>query len=164
MVLHWIPDSVQYVNRRSVWSDATGKGAKQALTETLLPQSDSLQLFEAVLFSRAVDDSIFEDLSINTVVINSRLDRCSTLLRGSLDLPAVAALVVKKAGVVIALVEVFQHRRENLGFLVRKGDAAGCIVHVVTTEGILEERRGAEDIFMGSKKTLLGTDDEGDDG
>jgi hypothetical protein len=72
---------------------------------------------------------------------------------------------VHEAGVVIALVEVLENRGEDLGFFVGQGDPLGRAVgEVVAAKGVLEEGRGAEDVFVSGEETLFAADDEGDDG
>lgn len=103
---------------------------------------------------------------------------------GPLKLPRVVALVMDEARVVVALVEVLEHRREDFGLVVGQDNALGCreggwaggrrdrcgrrrdgrtVVQHVVLERLLEERRSAKDFFVGGKDALFPADDESDD-
>lgn len=74
-------------------------------------------------------------------------------------LPGVALLVVHKPRIVIAFVEVFEHRGEDLGLLVGKGDTlVGCL-NKLSAARSLKEGRDADDVFMSGEKTLISTYD-----
>lgn len=83
---------------------------------------------------------------------------------GRLELPRVLALVVHEVGVVVAFVEVLKHGGEDLGLLVRQGDAFGGGLHELAAAGGVEEGRDAEDVFVGGEEALFAADDERDDG
>lgn len=64
--------------------------------------------------------------------------------------------------IVIALVQIFEYRREDFGRFVGESNA------LVRVEGVILQNvgkvRGAgEDVLMGGKDSLFMTDDEGDD-
>ena len=73
---------------------------------------------------------------------------------------------------VVALVEIFEDRGEDLGLLVGQGDAAVRLVEegvgrrrrrgAIVEEG-MEVRRGAEDVFVGCEDALFSADDDCDD-
>ena len=85
--------------------------------QTLFPESQALQFIEAELFGAAVDDGVFEENSAHSVVIDCRLYRSTALtVRGVLQLPGVAPLVVEESGIVVSFVEVFEDRGEDFGF------------------------------------------------
>jgi hypothetical protein len=136
----------------------------ERLTESLFAKCQLLQLIQSILFSRTVNDSILEKITIHTTMIDSALD-CSTLFFSSgFNLPRVASLVVHQTRVVVTLVEILEHRAKDLGLLVGKGDALGGGVHVPVSKSVAEEGAAAEDVFVGGKEALFSTDDECDDG
>ena len=134
------------------------------LTKTLLSQRHLLQLLKSVFLCGAVDDSVLQDVTIYGMVVDSRLDGAAVLVGCRLQFPRVASLVVHQAGVVIALVKIFQNRGEYRGFFVGECNALGSALHEVgAAQGILKERRCAEDVLVGGEEALFGADDEGDD-
>lgn len=136
----------------------------ERLTESLFAKCQLLQLIQPILFSRTVNDSILEKITIHTTMIDSALD-CSTLFFSSgLNLPRVASLVVHQTRVVVTLVEILEHRAKDLGLLVGKGDALGGGVHVPVSKSVAEEGAATEDVFVSGKEALFSTDDESDDG
>lgn len=137
--------------------------ALDARLQTLLPQGQALELVEPVLVGRAVDDRVLEDDAGHAVVVDGRLDRAPTV-GAVLELPGVSAFVVADARVVVALVEVLEHRREDLGLLVGEVDAAGVALLKLASTAGGEEGRQAEDVLMGGEQTLFPTADYGDDG
>ncbi len=141
-------------------ADGDGDGA---LTETLLPQRDPLELLEPVLVGGAVDDGVLQDVAVYGVVVDGRLGGSGPLVQ-LLDLPGVPALVLDEAGVIVALVEVLEHGREDLGLLVGQVDALALRVHILALQGLLEPRRGAEDVLVRGEDPLLLADHEGHDG
>ena len=154
-------------------------------TEALLAESDALELVEPEPVRSTVDDRVLEDVAIERVRVDGSLGGGRAVLAvGPLELPRIAALVVDEAGVVVALVEVLEDRREDFGLVVGQGNALGCregggaggrrgrrgrrgagraVVQHVVLQGLLEERRGAEDVFVGGKDALVTADDERDD-
>lgn len=82
---------------------------------------------------------------------------------GGLQFPRVPSLAVYQTRVIVALVEVFEHRREDLGGLVGKSDALGGRLGVVP-QNVSEVGSPGEDILVSGKYALFVTDDEGDDG
>ena len=64
--------------------------------------------------------------------------------------------------IVVAFIEVFKDRGEDLGFFVRQRDAFGGCFHELSAAGGLEEGRDAEDIFVSGEETLFAADDESD--
>lgn len=129
------------------------------LTKTLLPQRQFLQVLKAVLLGSTVYDSVLEEIAIDAAVIDRAFDSGLLLAARGLKLPRVSSLILNQTRVVIALVEVFQDRTEDLGLLVRKRDLFDSI-HVSGAKGVVEERAAAEDIFMSGEEALLGTDDQ----
>lgn len=137
-------------------------GDTNKLTKTLLSESELLQVRQTIALSSAVDDGIFEQVTLNASEIDCALDPGAVLVCGGLEFPRVAALVVRHSRKVVSLVEVLEDRAEYLRLLVRESNALGRRVHVRISEGMSEERTGAEDVFVGSKESLFGADDEGD--
>lgn len=144
---------------------------KEALTQTLLPQGHPLELLEAVLVSRAINDRVLQDIAIDAVVVDGGLARALAVVLYVLHLPRVAALVVDQARVVVALVEVLEHGGEDLGLLVRQVDALGVAaaagrggVQVLRRQRLLEPWRGAEDVLVRGEDTLVFADYKGYDG
>lgn len=82
----------------------------------------------------------------------------------ALDLPCVATLVVDQARRVVALVQVLEDRREDLGLLVREGEALARGLHVLRAQGGSQDGRFHQDLLMGGKDACLPADDESDDG
>lgn len=156
----------------------------------MLPQSNPLQLVQAVLVGRAVDHGILEQVAVDGVVVDGGLgsrgggvvllhqqlgvDPGTAGRLGLLELPRVVALVVQEARIVVALVEVFEDGGEDLGLVFGQGDAArrtagasGLLVLFVedlAVQDLLEVGRDAEDVFVGGKDALVAADDERDDG
>lgn len=97
-------------------------------------------------------------------MVDGALDARPLLVaRGRLNLPRVAALVVREAGKVVALVEVLEDGAEDFRLLVGQRNALGRRVHVRGAQRLREKGTGAEDVLVGGKEALLGADDEGDD-
>lgn len=89
------------------------------LTKSLLPQCQFLQLLQAVLLGRTVDDGILEQIAIHATAVHGAFD--TAIRRGrrhGLQLPRVAALVMEQPREVVTLVEVLEHRAEDLRLLV----------------------------------------------
>lgn len=127
------------------------------LTEPLLAQSDALELIQLVLLGGTVDDGVLEDLGAGGLVEDGGLVV-------ALDLPSVSALVVDQPGGVVALVQVLEDGREDLGLLVRQGDALARGLHVLRAQGGSQDGRLCQDLLMGGKDAGLAADDQGDDG
>lgn len=79
------------------------------------------------------------------------------------QLPRVALLAVHQPRIVVALVQVLENGREDLGFFIGQRDLLVLRVHHLVLEHALEERGSAEDILVGGENPLLLTYDEGDD-
>lgn len=108
--------------------------ALNARLQALLSQRDTLELLEPVLIGGAVDDGVLQDVTINAVVVDRHLwgGASPSALFRRLELPRVLTLVVDKAGVVVALVEVLKDGGEDLGLLVWQVHALGVLrVHVL---------------------------------
>lgn len=145
------------------------------LTKSLLPQRYPLQLLEAILLPSAVDDGILEQRAFSAALmivdggVVPRPARAVAVV-GGLQLPRVAPLAVHKPRVVVALVEVLEHRREDLGRLVGQGEAAALghgavgVVLLLVQQDVGEVGGTGEDVLVGGKDALVGADDEGDDG
>lgn len=127
------------------------------LTEPLLAQSDALQLIQLVLLGGTVDDGVLEDLGAGGLVEDGGLVV-------ALDLPCVSALVVDQSGGVVALVQVLEDGREDLGLLIRQGDALARGLHVLRAQAGSQDGRLGQDLLMGGKDACLAADDQGDDG
>lgn len=138
--------------------------------QALLPQRQPLQLVQAVFLRGAVHQCILQQLLSGGLGIHCALHRascCSTAVRRGvvfgLKLPAVFALVVEQPRVVVAFVEVFEHRGENLGGLVRQGDAFGDAFEELGAADCGEEGGEGEDVFVGGEEALFRADAEGYD-
>jgi hypothetical protein len=133
-----------------------------SLTKALLPQSNPLEFVQAILLGGAVDDCVFEQLALHAVMEHGGL--MTVLLRGLLQLPRVALLVVNEAGIVVALVEVLENRREDLGLFVRQGNLLALGVEHLILEDTLEEGRDGKHILVGGEDSLFLANDQGHDG
>lgn len=98
--------------------------------QSLLAKSQLLQLLQSVLLSLAVDHSVLQNGA------GRRVDHClvrTVVVAAIFEGPGVALLVELEARIVVALVEVLQNRRENLGLLIRQIDAlVGGLVELAT--------------------------------
>lgn len=74
-----------------------------ALTQSLLPQSHFLQLFQTKLLSGTVNDRVLENVAVGRVVVDGGLEGVASAV-GLFDLPRVALFVVDQAWVVVTLV------------------------------------------------------------
>lgn len=108
--------------------------------------------------STYVDDGVLEDHA-HAVDVDGDL-----ALAGVLETPAVPLLVMLQTGVVVALVEVLEDGREDLGLLIRKVDPPGRRVEELALADGLEVGRVAEDVLVGSEEALVPADADGDDG
>jgi len=109
MVLHWIPDSVVQTSASGTWANIKEE-TKGEHTKSLLPQGNLLQLLKSVFLCRTVNDRVLQQVPIYGVMIHRRLHAILPIVSHGLQLPRVTALVVHEARVVVALVEVLQHR------------------------------------------------------
>lgn len=132
------------------------------LTKTLLPQSNPLELVQAILLGSAVDACVLEKLALHAVMEHGGL--VMVFLRGLLQLPRVALLVVDEAGIVVALVKVLENRREDLGLFVRQGNLLALRVEHLILEDALEEGGDSEHVLVGGEDSLFLADDQGHDG
>lgn len=132
--------------------------------ESLFAKCQLLQLIQSILFSRTVNDSILEKITVHATMIDGALDGSTLFFSRGLNLPRVASLVVHQTRVVVTLVEILEDRAKDLGLLVGKGDALGGGVHVPVSKSVAEEGAAAEDVFVSCKEALFSTDDESDDG
>ena len=82
----------------------------------------------------------------------------------ALDLPCVPTLVVDQSRRVVTLVQVLEDGREDLGLLIRQGDALPRGLHVLRAKGRSQDGRLHQDFLMGGKDASLAADDQGDDG
>lgn len=175
-----MPDSKRPSVSRVLHNNGGRTLLRRELTKTLLPQRNPLELLETVLLRSAVNHSVLEQIAVDTVVVYGRLDAAAAVFSVAaegLNLPRVTALVVHQARVVVALVEVLQHGREDLGLLVGEGDAlgrggrgggyggrgaddVGGAAVKVGAEGVLEKGRCAKDVFVGGEEALFCADDE----
>lgn len=136
--------------------------ALDARLQALLPQRQSLQLVQPVSFSGAVQDRVFEKELSCTVAVDGGLDIVPAAVL--LELPRVPAFVVQQARVVVALVEILEDGRKDLGELFGQIDPLGAgFEELASTDGG-EEWRVGEDIFVGGEQTLFRTHAYGDDG
>lgn len=85
--------------------------------EALLPKSKALQLVQAVLLRRAVDNCVPEEIVADAGVVHDGFTgsaaTCAVVL-GALEMPGVSALVVQQAGVVVALVQKLEDAGQGL--------------------------------------------------
>ena len=80
---------------------------RRTLTKTLLSQGNALQLLQAVSLGSAVDDGVLEELSVDALVVDCRLNpAAAVVLHRRLQFPGVPPLVMDEAGVVVTLVQV----------------------------------------------------------
>lgn len=135
--------------------------ALDARLQTLLAESQLLQLLEPVLLGLAVDHGVLEDGS------RRRVDHClvgTVVVAAVFQSPGVALLVELETRVVIALVQVLEDRRENLGLLVGEIDTlVGGLVELATACS-LEVRRVRQNILVCCEETLLSSYAYCDDG
>ena len=80
----------------------------------MLAQRQPLELVQAVLFSGAIYQCVFQQHLTARRVVDRRL---RILLRRHFELPRISALVVEEAGEVVAFVEVFEDGGEDFGEL-----------------------------------------------
>lgn len=80
------------------------------------------------------------------------------------EFPRVAVSVMKQAGSVVALVEILEDSREDVGLLIRKREAFSLGRGGGSSTGSLEERCLAQDVFVSGKDTPLPTHRQCDDG
>lgn len=80
--------------------------------------------------------------------------------------PRVSALAVHEPREVVALVQIFEHGREDLWRLIWQSDTPGRGVARlrVVVEEVGKVGRSGQDILMGGENSLLVADEEGDDG
>lgn len=129
------------------------------LTKTLLPQRNTLQLLQSILLRSTVDNRVLQQRSLCSIVIHRGLALGPTA-HILLDLPRVPPFAVHQAREVVALVEVLEHRGEDLGRLVGQGDALAGIEGVVLEE-VVEVRGAGEDVFVGGEDALFVAYNEG---
>jgi len=98
------------------------------------------------------------------VVVDGRFDSNVRAVFILLEFPDVFSLVVKEAGVVVALVEVFEHRAEDLGLFFGEGDAFGVGFEELAAAAGGEEGGGGEDVLVGGEEALVRADAKGDYG
>lgn len=139
--------------------------ALDATLQPLLPQRQPLQLLQPILLRGAINKRILQQLLARGITKDCTLDRPSgtSVIVIGLQLPAVAALVVQEARVVVAFVEVFQHRGEDLGRFVGEGDAFGDGLEELGADYGGEEGGEGEDVFVGGEEAGGGADAEGYD-
>lgn len=87
-----------------------------------------------------------------------------TIRTNVFKLPRVFSFIVKEPWVVITLVKIFQHRRQDLRLLFWQVNTFCMRFKELSSTSGLEERRLTEDVFVSGKEALLGTDTERDDG
>lgn len=97
-------------------------GGGSELTETLLPQGDSLEFLKPVSISSAVDDSVLEEVAVGSMMIDGRLCSAPAIALELFNLPRVSLLIVNQARIVVPLVHVFQDGREDFRLLVGQVD------------------------------------------
>jgi len=122
-----------------------------AALQALLPERQALEFFEAESLGGTVDYGVSEEVLAHTRDVHGGLDgsaaasggvRIGGVWRshGVLELPRVAVLVVQQAGVVVALVEVLENGREDLGFFVGKRNPLALRIEVLVPADALKER------------------------
>jgi len=142
--------------------------------QPLLAQSQTLKLLEAVPVRGTVDDSVTQDLGPHAGEVDGGIGARAGAVRSwwwflrsphtVLELPGVTVPVMNQARIVISLVEILEHGREDLGLLVRKGDSLVHGIRRVLATGRLKERRLAEDVLVCRKQTPLAANGKGDNG
>ena len=97
------------------------------------------------------------------MLVDSRLGLLA-LIHGLFELPRVSLLVVNQTRIIIAFVEILEHRREYFGLFVRQSNLLVLRIHHLALQHTLEERRHAEDILVSGEDSLVLANHEGDDG
>ena len=128
--------------------------------QSLFAEGKPLELIEPVFLRRAVQQRILEQLLPRQSVKNRALS-VPLVVFAAFELPAVPPLVVQQAGVVVALVEVFEHGGEDLGDVVGQVDAFGEGFEELAAADCGEEGGVGEDVFVGGEEALFGADAEG---
>lgn len=94
-----------------------------ARLKALFPQSQFLQVFQAVLICRTIHYGVPKDIATGLLNEDCRFAVSAAtrfyVLR-IFEIPCVTALVVQQAGVVIAFVQEFENAGEDFGFFVRQ--------------------------------------------
>lgn len=110
---------------------------------------DDVNLLYGSVLQQGLLDSVMVDCSFSIVV--------------AFEFPCIFSLVVQQLGVVVSLVEILKHCRQDLRRLIRKVDPASLIIVELSTAGGFEESGTTQDIFMSCEETLLGPDADRDD-
>jgi len=141
-----------------------------AALQALLAQRQRLQLLEPVAPRGAVHDGVAQQGLARAGDVTRGLDVSATasVFRGGtprrvLEGPRAAPLVLEQARVVVPLVEVLEHAREDLGLLVGEVDPLARRVEELAPACRREERRQAEHVLVRCEQSSLPTDLEGDD-
>jgi hypothetical protein len=112
-----------------------------------------------------VYDSVLEDANAYTIDVHRCLRSGTTRGVTILEHPALPLLVDYEAWVVVALVEVLEHRRENLWLFVGKADLSLPALPVLAADDMGEVGgRIAQNVLMCSKEALITANADGDDG
>ena len=130
--------------------------------QPLLPQSESFELVQPVFLRRAIHERILQQPHPRSRICDCALHGPPVGPAGAiLEFPAIPAFVVQQAGVVVTLVEVFEHAGEDFWGFVGKRDAFGGGFEKLAAADGGEERGGGEDGFVGGKEAGFGADAEG---
>lgn len=113
-------------------------GALNAGLETLLLQSEFLQLLKSIFLCLAVNDSVLQDWSsrgvdngfVGTVAVTTIF-----------EVPAIALLVILHARIVVAFVKILEDRGEHFRVFVGKVDPLVGRLEELTVTSSLEPRR-----------------------
>ena len=102
------------------------------LTKTLLTKRNALEFLQPVFLRSTVDDSVLEDVPIDSMMVDRGLASRALLVK-LFQLPRVATFVVHQTRVVVSLVEVLEDGREDLWLVVRQMDTLALLsrVHVL---------------------------------
>jgi hypothetical protein len=136
-------------------------GALDARLQSLLPESQLLQLVQTVLLGLAVDDGVLQDGSGGGV--NDGLTS-AVVVAAVLEGPVVALLAELETGVVVALVQVLENGRENLGLLVGQVYPLVGRLEELAAAGCLKPGRVGQDVFVCGEEALLVSYGDCDDG
>ena len=136
-------------------------GALDARLQSLLPERQLLELVQTVLLGLAVDDRVLQDGAGGGV--DDGLAG-AVVVAAVLEGPRVALLAELETGVVVALVQVLENGRKDLGLLVGQVDALVGGLEELAAAGCLEPGRVRQDVLVGGEEALLVADRDCDDG
>ena len=156
--------------------------ARYTRLQALFAECEAFQLGEGVAVRGTVDEGVLEEVLLGggvedggcgMVVVMLLVDGIVVVvvLGGSrrsvgvvFELPGIFALVVQEFGVVVALVEIFEHGGEDFGNFFGEGDAFCLRFEELAALDGGEEGGGGEDGFVGGEEAGGGANGEGDYG